>query len=97
MTKEVFEEALAFLKDAGLIIGESEYNLRAFGSWYITVLANPNCRIVWDGKAENLRVERKTAKFFNGLPLWDELWLSANPDRDDFLNGIQELISKCNK
>jgi hypothetical protein len=97
MTKEAFEEALASLKDAELIIEESEYNRQAFGSWYITVLAKPDCRIVWDGKEENLRVERKTDKFFNGLPLWDELWLSINPNRNDFLNGIQELINECRK
>ncbi len=94
MNREAFEEARTLIMATGCIIEEAEYNPKVFGSWYIIVSSKPRCRLVWDGKEESLMVERVTDKLFNGLPLWDEVWISNKPSRNDFLKRVQELINE---
>ena len=75
MTKEDFERTSELLRHRGFTVGESSYDPKAFGSWYVCVVRQPRLRIVWDGKDGWAIVQQETSERFQGMTVWEDLWV----------------------
>ena len=75
MDHVAFETTKQLLNQSGFIIDEARFDHESFGSWFIYVGSNPRLRIVWDGKDGWLIIQRETSKIFNGLRIWEDLWV----------------------
>ncbi len=93
MDSMTFEHTLKTIEAAGLVISESEYSEKSFGSWFITVLTTPRRRFVWDGKERWYVVEEETEKNFHGIPVWKELWIDRSPTSKSTQIGIEHLYA----
>jgi len=91
MNKKAFEVTKAKLIAGRAIIKDDRYHKEAFGSWYIIIEATPDIRLVYDGKENWIIIEQKTARVFNGLPVWSEIWIARNPAEADLDSATQKL------
>jgi len=92
MNHNAFDQTKSKIKKEHGKIKEAKFHESSFGSWYITIEAKPDCRLVYDGKENWLLVEQKTDKIFNGIPVWSEVWIAHEPTEADLPNGIRRLI-----
>jgi hypothetical protein len=98
MTKDEFDQTLRVLADGGIAIESAQYDPETFGSWVISVAATPHLRIVWDGRESMLIVQRKTSEFFNGFPVWQDLWMvtdSAKQTPENAVEAIRANTTNC--
>ena len=91
MNKPSFDIANQRIKDLEFEILESKYHREVFGSWYITIRTEPKTRLVWDGKDEELSIQKITDELFNGSPIWETTWSALKPSESDFRDGITKL------
>jgi hypothetical protein len=91
MNKTSFDIANQEIKKLGCQILESKYHEETFGSWYITIENEPKIRMVWDGKEEELSVQKMTDETFNGSPVWKTTWSKLKPGGSDLKDGISKL------
>lgn len=69
MQESAFESIRELLLERGLVVSESRYDQRSFGSWYIYIATTPRLGLVWDGRDGWLYVRRE------GHGHWDDLWV----------------------
>ena len=53
-----YNALLTKLKELNIPIKESEYNEKAFGSWYIEIKSSPPYRVVHDGRDKTIVLEK---------------------------------------
>lgn len=86
MGRPSFDRARSLLEAQGTRIADWQDG-GPFGSWYITLGADPPLRLVWDGRDKWLRVDWQTDKTHPLAPdfrIWESLWVCkrpANPDQ----------------
>ena len=98
MTENEFNDTQRVLTESGLAVESAHYNRASFGSWTITAATTPRLRIVWDGKERVLVVQQETPEFFNGLPVWQDLWIardSAQQTPENALRAIHANTTSC--
>jgi len=55
---KTYNALLTNLKELHIPIKESEYNEKAFGSWYIEIKSSPSFRVVHDGRDKTIVLEK---------------------------------------
>jgi hypothetical protein len=96
MTREDFDRTCELLRGRGFVVEQSSYDHQCFGSWWVSVAHHPPLRIVWGGKDGWAVVQRQTSKRFQGLPIWQDLWVGrdcAAQTADFAVSKFQELSS----
>ena len=68
------------LAQEGLTEIDARHDEQAFGSWSIDLEHTPPLRVLWDGKEGWALIQWKTDKTWQGLPVWDDLWVERNGD-----------------
>ena len=94
MDRNQYQRALELLTHRGVGVQSQEYSERSFGSWYVVASIQPARRLVWDGKERWLIVEEEAAERFNGLPVWNELWIERSPHTQSVEQALNALCSK---
>lgn len=93
MTRQAFEHMKELLLSAGFDVDEASYHHDAFGSWLVGVRTVPRHRVVWDGKDRWLVVQKETSGTFQGLPVWDDVWI----ERDAKDESSEQAVSKLSQ
>lgn len=94
MSENIYLDARKKLTDSGLKVLIAKYHSATFGSFYIELKASPDCRLVWDGKDAWFVVQEKTNELFNGIPVWNDIWVGEKNTESDF--AISKVLEHCN-
>jgi len=88
---ELYDVALEMLSKHSIAVIECRYDAMFAGCWFITVLAVPELRLVWDGRENWATIEERTSRVFQGMPVWQERWIQRSPNATTLDDAIEKL------
>jgi hypothetical protein len=79
MNRSAFESMVAEVRSTGVGVLEAEYFAQHFGSWHVSVEADPRRRLVWDGKEEWYVGEVGRRSDLQETDSWEDVWIDRAP------------------
>ena len=86
MHEAAFRSVEALLLERRLVVDESRYDQRSFGSWYVYVATSPRLGLIWDGRDGWLYLRREN----DGQ--WDDLWVGREAHEQTPTVAVDTLL-----